>query len=161
MPPRTTRYCDGPRGPNRSVVGIWQSTATTAHVAPLSAHQVGTNKRCQMVKPNDVETVIPSDPARMLPWGLGCQWQRHRAQGRFFPLTSPLIEESHPPRQRRVAKGTRSFVAEAPQDDCHFVGVMTFTDRRRGDLRPPKEQKRNMLFIGDLPTAGRMPASHR
>ena len=87
MPPRTTRHCDGPRVPDRSVVGTCLRRLKT----PGSHRQIASNSRrtttvsktettCHRLRENH-----PAERRR----GLGCQGQRHRGWERYT-LDIPL-----------------------------------------------------------------------
>ena len=83
IPPRTTRCCDGPRVPDRSMVGTWYtplhdpSFAKRARIVPQR-----TNNGVHMRGIAQVLGRLRDDLVVRRPWGLGCQIQRHRGSGR-------------------------------------------------------------------------------
>jgi len=83
MPPRTTRYCDGPRVPNRSMVGTRLTTphdpsfAGRARIVPRRINNGVQNHEFARVLDG-----LRDDLADRRPPGLGCQCQRHRGMGK-------------------------------------------------------------------------------
>jgi len=120
IPPRTTRYCDGPRVPDRSMVGTWYtplhdpSFAKRARIVPQR-----TNNGVHMRGIAQVLGRLRDDLVVRRPWGLGCQIQRHRGSGRCA-LDIPL--------NRRIPHAPRSiFLVES--------SCPNFGSRGRGILR--------------------------
>ena len=92
MPPRTTRYCDGPRAPDRSMVGTW----LTKPQDPFFA------KRARIV-PQQKQTVLKSVDSQRFLTGSGTALLRRSLgdsdvktndteAGKGVLLTSPFIE---------------------------------------------------------------------
>ena len=83
MPPRTTRYCDGPRVPNRSMVG---TRLTTPHDPSFAGRTRIVPRRINNgVQNHEFARVLDGlrdDLADRRPPGLGCQCQRHRGMGK-------------------------------------------------------------------------------
>ena len=124
MPSRMTRYCDGRRVPDRSMVGTRLETPQDhsctgqARIAPRPVKH-GVQKR--EIAP--VRDRLRDDSSGRRPWGLGCHSQRHRGRGRCA-LDIPL--------HRRIS--SRSVCTSSP---CVTSPDGTLRLRRAGNAASP------------------------
>jgi hypothetical protein len=120
MPPRTTRYCDGPRVPDRSMVGTWLTTpqdipfAGRARIVPRHKYNAAQQRGIAQVLDG-----LRNDPSDKRPRGLGCHSQRHRG-GRSRALDIPL--------HRRIWAGARSSTWPHPPRSFDSLRSLRMTE---------------------------------
>ena len=140
MPPRTTRYCDGPRVPNRSMVGTRLTTphdpsfAGRARIVPRRINNGVQNHEFVRVLDG-----LRDDLADRRPPGLGCQCQRHRGMGKSA-LDIPL--------HRRIWAGVSFRRIPHPDSSTRSFHSLAQNDKR--DDRAPQRRRSHRDFIAPI-----------
>jgi hypothetical protein len=142
MPPRTTRYCDGPRAPDRSMVGTWLAKPHSPFFAERA--RIGPQQTTNGVETRGITPLLgrlrdgPSDTQQ---WRLGCQNQRHRGWA-SCALDIPLHRRI-PSLLRRTRRSEHSPA------DRRSEGVVTHPHQPVAVSQPPSLSKTPMATATD------------